>query len=51
MANEENKNECARETCACPREQGREYCCEECEEAVKLKMMEIGCTCHHPACG
>ncbi len=51
MTNEENKNECARETCACPAAEDSKYCGEECEDAAKVQMMEIGCTCHHPECG
>jgi hypothetical protein len=51
MTNEENNSKCARETCGCPAEQGSKYCGEECEEVAKVKMMEIGCTCHHPECG
>jgi hypothetical protein len=51
MTNEENKTKCARETCGCPPVEGSAYCCEECEEAAKVKLMEIGCTCRHPDCG
>ncbi len=51
MANEENKNKCARETCGCPPTRDSRYCCEECEDAAKVSMMEISCTCHHPECG
>jgi hypothetical protein len=50
MANEENKSKCARETCGCPAAEGSKYCGEECEDAAKVHMMEIGCTCHHPEC-
>lgn len=50
MANEESKTTCARETCSCPRAKDSEYCGEECEEAAKVHMMEIGCTCRHAAC-
>jgi hypothetical protein len=51
MTNEENKTKCARESCGCPPVEGSAYCCEECEEAAKVKLMEIGCTCRHPDCG
>ena len=50
MANEENKTTCARETCGCPPAKDSQYCGEECEDAAKVNMMEIGCTCHHPEC-
>ncbi len=50
MANEENKNKCARATCGCRQAQDSKYCCEECEAADKAQMMEIACTCHHPEC-
>jgi hypothetical protein len=50
MANEENKNKCARETCGCPATKDSKYCSEECAAAAKVRMMEIGCTCHHPEC-
>ncbi len=50
MANEENKGKCGRETCGCPPAKDSKYCSEECEAAAKVKMMEIGCTCHHPEC-
>jgi hypothetical protein len=51
MADEKNQNKCARETCGCPAAKGSKYCSEECEDAAKVHMMEIGCTCHHPDCG
>ncbi len=51
VANEENKGKCGRETCGCPPAKDSKYCSEECENAAKVKMMEIGCTCHHPECG
>jgi hypothetical protein len=51
MADEKTQNKCARETCGCPAAQGSKYCSEECEDAAKVHMMEIGCTCHHPDCG
>ena len=51
MADEKTKTTCARETCGCPPEKDSEYCGEECEDAAKVNMMEIGCTCHHPECG
>lgn len=50
MANEDNKQKCARATCGCPSAAGSKYCCEECENAAKVNMMEIGCTCHHKEC-
>lgn len=50
MANEENTTTCARETCGCRPEKDSEYCCEQCQDAAKVQMMEIGCTCHHPEC-
>jgi two-component system cell cycle response regulator DivK len=50
MTNEENKNKCARETCGCQAGEDSKYCGEECEDAAKVQMMEIGCTCHHPEC-
>ncbi|MET0623834.1 MAG: hypothetical protein ABW250_12690 [Pyrinomonadaceae bacterium] len=51
MADERQKSKCARETCDCPPAEGSKYCSEECEDASKVHMMEIGCTCHHPDCG
>lgn len=51
MADEKTQNKCARETCGCPAAQDSKYCSEECEDAAKVHMMEIGCTCHHPDCG
>ena len=50
MADEKNQNKCARETCGCPAAKDSRYCSEECEDAAKVHMMEIGCTCHHPDC-
>jgi hypothetical protein len=50
MAEERRQSKCARETCGCPAAQGSKYCSEECEDASKVHMMEIGCTCHHPDC-
>lgn len=51
MADEKTQqNKCARATCGCPAEKGSKYCSEECEDAAKVHMMEIGCTCHHPDC-
>ena len=50
MANGEDKATCARETCGCPPAQDSKYCGEECEDAAKVSMMEIGCTCRHPEC-
>jgi hypothetical protein len=50
MAEERRDSKCARETCGCPAAQGSRYCSEECEDASKVHMMEIGCTCHHPDC-
>ncbi|HEY0077004.1 MAG TPA: hypothetical protein VGB73_00035 [Pyrinomonadaceae bacterium] len=50
MADNEQKNKCARETCGCPAARDSKYCGEECEDAAKVRMMEIGCTCHHPEC-
>ena len=51
MANDKNKDKCARETCGCPPAKDSTYCSVECEDAAKVNMMEIGCTCHHPECG
>jgi len=51
MADEKTQNKCARETCGCPAARDSKYCSEECEDAAKVHMMEIGCTCHHPDCG
>jgi hypothetical protein len=51
MADEKGQAKCARDTCGCPPAQGSKYCSEECEDAHKVHMMEIGCTCHHPDCG
>jgi hypothetical protein len=51
MADDDTKKTCARETCGCPAPEGDKFCSEECENAQKVHMMEIGCTCHHPACG
>jgi uncharacterized protein YuzB (UPF0349 family) len=50
MAEERREGKCARETCECQVAQGSKYCSEECEDASKVHMMEIGCTCHHPDC-
>ena len=51
MGDEGDKNKCARETCGCPPDKDSAYCSKECEDAAKVGMMEIGCTCHHPGCG
>ena len=51
MADEEKKDKCGRETCGCPPEKDSRYCSVECEDAAKVNMMEIGCTCQHPECG
>ena len=51
MADQEDEETCARETCGCPPAEGSKYCGEECEDAAKVGMMEIGCTCRHPECG
>jgi hypothetical protein len=50
MADENNQSKCARETCGCPAAKDSKYCGEECEDAAKVHMMEIGCTCHHSDC-
>lgn len=50
MANDERKGKCARSTCECPVSGDEKYCGEECEDAHKVQMMEIGCSCHHPEC-
>jgi hypothetical protein len=50
MADQGKSNKCARETCGCPPTQDSKYCSLECEDAAKIEIMEIGCTCHHPAC-
>lgn len=50
MANGDDRETCARETCGCPPAGGSKYCGEECEDAAKVGMMEIGCTCRHPEC-
>jgi len=50
MANDERKGKCSRLTCECPVADNEKYCSEECEDAHKVHMMEIGCTCHHPDC-
>jgi hypothetical protein len=51
MANEGKTNKCGRETCGCPPAQDSKYCSEECEDAAKVHITEIACSCHHPACG
>ena len=50
MADDDKKGKCGRETCGCPPARDSKYCSEECENAAKVNMMEIGCTCHHPEC-
>jgi hypothetical protein len=50
MADDERKGKCARQTCDCPVTGDDKYCGEECEDAHKVHMMEIGCTCHHAEC-
>ena len=50
MANQETSNKCARETCRCAASEGSKYCSQECEDATKVRIMEIGCSCHHAAC-
>jgi hypothetical protein len=50
MAEETMQKKCARETCSCPAAKDSKYCGEECEDAAKVHMMEIGCTCHHTDC-
>ena len=50
MADESKASKCARDTCGCPAASDSKYCSEECEDAAKVHMMEIGCTCHHPDC-
>ncbi|MDT5156966.1 MAG: hypothetical protein QOC99_3934 [Acidobacteriota bacterium] len=50
MADESKQKKCARETCGCPAASDSKYCSEECEDAAKVHMMEIGCTCHHADC-
>jgi hypothetical protein len=50
MANEQNNHTCARETCGCAPANDSKYCSEECEDAVKVHITEIGCSCHHPEC-
>jgi hypothetical protein len=51
MTNEQKNQKCHRATCSCPAAEGSKYCSEECEDAAKVHLMEIGCTCHHAACG
>lgn len=51
MAEENKQAKCARDTCGCPPAKDSQYCSEECADAHKVHMMEIGCTCHHPECG
>jgi hypothetical protein len=50
MADEKNENQCARETCGCPPSQDSKYCSEVCEDADKVHVMEIACSCHHTEC-
>ena len=51
MAENKRDGKCGRETCGCPPAEDSDYCGRECEDAAKVHMMEIGCTCHHPECG
>ncbi len=51
MADDQQQNKCARETCGCPAAKDSKYCSEEGEDAAKSIHFEIGCTCHHPECG
>ena len=44
------EGKCARETCECPAPKDDKYCSEECEDAHKVGIMEIGCSCHHAEC-
>jgi hypothetical protein len=48
---DEKKDKCARETCGCPPAPGSDYCSPDCENASKVHIMEISCSCHHPQCG
>jgi hypothetical protein len=50
VAENENVNKCARETCGCPATRDSKYCCEECEDAARVVTMEIACSCHHAQC-
>jgi len=50
MADETKSNKCAREACRCTAASGSKYCSPECEDAAKVHIMEIGCSCHHPEC-
>jgi hypothetical protein len=45
--NKERK--CAHEMCEC-RVTDDKYCSEYCEDAVKAKVLEIGCGCEHDPC-
>jgi hypothetical protein len=49
MADEQKNRQCQRATCTCPAAKGSKYCGEEREDAAKVHLMEIGCTCHHAA--
>ena len=47
---DEKKDKCARATCGCPPAPGSDYCSPDCENASKVHIMEISCSCHHPQC-
>ena len=51
MADNKKDGKCGRETCGCPAAEDSDYCSQECEDASKVHMMEIGCSCGHPECG
>ena len=51
MADDKRGGKCGREACGCPPAEDSDYCGRECEDAAKVRMMEIGCSCGHPECG
>ena len=51
MADDKRDSKCGRETCGCPPAADSDYCERECEDAAKVRMTEIGCSCGHPECG
>jgi len=50
MAEGRRQGKCKRDTCGCPPSEDSDYCSQECEDASKVHMMEIGCSCGHPEC-
>ena len=50
MADDDKRTKCGRDTCDCLVPEGEKFCSVECADAHRVRVMEIGCTCHHPDC-